>query len=495
MVQLRERIGSTLFLAYFSTAISQVASQLYFFLVFGFLPIQEVGIYSWAIAIATIYSYVMDLGLATYLVGELSRIRYSRRQVILVIFILRAPLVLLGWLLLWLWSWAAAPSNLEYEVLSLVTLAYIMQLFEVGLISWFQVREHQNTVNILALVMPLGRLLGIALLHYFRHALTLLDIAWLSMFTQVASTLCFVLVAVLCKTDSYSVPDVPQGVSYLLRGFRQRSPKLTIMYSLIALQSRLDWLLVSSFISKGALAYYSLANKIIEFAILLAGIGARTTFPWQSRMDADEPHLKAQLGLIRKLVVLSSALLCAGLFFLAPQLVSIFFDNKYAGADGAIRLLTLGGAIFMLNQYLFYSVLAHKLEGEYTWLIVVATLAQVILDITLMPYIGIRGAAVGMLAMGLTLHLGQFGLFLHKHILERSEVMRIEAFLVASLALVSILWLESPLLVMNTILSWLIIGVLGLVLILNYRERVKVLNGAYHVLYIAFRYPIRLLRS
>ncbi len=54
-----------------------MASQLFFFLVLRYLSLEGVGLYSWAIAIATIYAYIMDFGLGVFLVGELSKTGYA----------------------------------------------------------------------------------------------------------------------------------------------------------------------------------------------------------------------------------------------------------------------------------------------------------------------------------------------------------------------------------------------------------------------------------
>ena len=79
----RERMASTLLLAYASSGVSQLANQGFFFILLRYAAIESVGIYSWAIAVATIYTYVMDLGLSPFLVRELSSCQYRLKTVLL----------------------------------------------------------------------------------------------------------------------------------------------------------------------------------------------------------------------------------------------------------------------------------------------------------------------------------------------------------------------------------------------------------------------------
>ena len=176
---------------------------------------------------------------------------------------------------------------------------------------------------------------------------------------------------------------------------------------------------------------------------------------------------------MRRVFVICSILLCVGLFFWTPTLVQGFFGNKYVGAETTIRLMALISGIFMLNQYLLYSVLANKLEKNYTWYIFIATLIQISVDLALIPRLGIIGAALGMLVIGIILHLGQVGLLWRQDILERSEVLRLELFLACSFGITLAVWIASPILIFNTFLVWLIVGLLGSFVLLEQPDRVQ----------------------
>jgi O-antigen/teichoic acid export membrane protein len=427
---IRERMGLTLLVAYVSTGLSQLASQAFFFLILRFLPVEGVGLYSWAIAIATIYAYVLDLGLAIFLVGELSGTRYTLKVVLQFILWMRLPLVVLGGAGLAGWVAWSHPSAEEYWTLTLVGGMYVVQLIDLGLAPWFQVHQRQNVVNVVALIVPLGRLLGIGLPLLVGARLHLSAVVGISLATQLAATACLLGLAMRDRRVLEASGESGAGLRELLRRFWARGPRLTVMYSLNILQARLDWLLVSALISRVALANYSLANKVVELTMLLAGVWARTSFPWLSRADADEPHLQRRLVLLRRLFVVSSGLLGVGLYFWSPLVVEFFFGNKYAEANGSLRLMTLATVVFMLNQYLFYVLLAVKQEKAYTWLILIGALLQVGVDVVLLPRIGIIGAAWGMIVMAGAMHLGQLVLLRRCGVLSAGEIVRWETFIV-----------------------------------------------------------------
>lgn len=453
MLPFRERIGLTLFVAYLSVGLSQVSSQIFFLLVFRLLPVEAVGIYTLAIAVATIYVYVMDLGLATFLVGELSQHPYRLATVLWAILIVRLPVAVLGGLGIQVWAWLVRPAFVDYQIMVLVALTYFLQLLEVSAISWLQVQQQQIAVNLLSVVMPAGRLLGMLFLYWTGYEATLSYVGWLVFLTQSLSALCFLVVVLMSNSPAIIKIGVTlqEELHQLLQGFWSRGRKLTAMYALVAIQARADWLLVSGLLSKVALANYSLGNKVLELAMLLAGVGARTTFPWLSRTDAGDSFLGSRLALIRRGFVLLSVLICIGLFYWSPVLITLLLGNKYEEADLVVKMLTLGGAIFMLNQYLFYTVLAEKLEREYSGIVIAATLVQFIVDIILIPRLGLMGAVLGLLGMGVTLHVGQLGLLMRRTLLNVDEVIRLEIFMFVSIVFTAFLWLMNLNLVLATL--------------------------------------------
>src|SRR5262249_28282107 len=123
------------------------------------------------------------------------------------------------------------------------------------------------------------------------------------------------------------------------------------------------------------------------------------------------------------------------MFFWAPELVVKLFGDKYAASEPTIRFMSLTSAVFMLNQYYVYVVIALRLERSYTYLLLAATVMQVGADIVLIPRWGIIGAVIGMLVMGVTVPLGRFFLCVRKNSIEGREAPRLVLLVLAAMAI------------------------------------------------------------
>jgi O-antigen/teichoic acid export membrane protein len=434
--QLQEPVTQTLAVAYVSTLSAQAASQAFYLLLFGWLTVADVGVFSWAVAAATIYAYTADLGFNTFLVGELSARRYRLITVARAVLALRLPAFALGAVLLAIWSVVAGPSPREVHTVSLVSGAYMVQLLESSAAYWLQVRQRQNLVNGLGVVTPVGRVVG--LLLCWGRPLELSYVVSLVLATQLLGSSLIVGCALVDARRDVAAPDGAAGIWDLLGAFRRRGPKLALLYGLMALQSRLDWLIVSSMLSKTALASYAVANKLLESALLLAGVAARTAFPWLSHRDADDAVIRRKLERLRQGFAAGSALICCVLYFWAPTVLRLFFGDRYIDAETPARILSLGGAVFMLNQYYLYVLLAGHLERQYIPWLAVATGLQVLTDVALIPSLGIRAAAFGMIAMGIVVLIAQLTLAAKHGKLDRREVLELQGFIILQVAVVAL---------------------------------------------------------
>jgi len=423
----RERMGSTLLLAYASTGVSQVVNQTFFFILLKYIPIEGVGLYSLAVAIATIFTYVMDLGLPPFLVGELSKHRYQLKTVLGAVLLLRLPVLLLGVATAAVWVAVGHPSKTEFSTLSLVTLTYIVQMLDGGIVPWFQATQRQNTANLLAMIVPLARLGCILCVLSFDTSMTLNQVVWISLLAQIVGSCCLLGTAWWKQTSSLSNGEAG-SVRQLMQRFRSRGPGLAVMYSVNILQARLDWILVSVLISDVALAGYSVANKVIEMAMLVAAIWARTSFPWLSQTDLQDNVTRTKLTFLRRLFILSTGLSGVILFFWSQPLLAAFFGSKFADAYLSLAILTMATAVFMQNQYFLYELLSFGLEKIYTRVILAASIVQVALNVFLLPRIGVKGAALALVLTGVLIHAGQMALLISKGQLRVSEVVRMNLF-------------------------------------------------------------------
>lgn len=431
----RESIKKTLFVAYASTGVAQITNQLFIFLVLRYLPVKGVGIYSWAAAFAMIVGYISDFGLPAFLVGELSVHQRRSESLKKMVLAMRIPVIGVALISLTIWRIIYAPDATRFWTLAIIMLAFLLQTVDGGLGSWLQARNRQLQLNLLSLIIPIGRLIGFGLLLLGGKAASVTYVAFVGLGCQLVSTVVF-LTIVHGNPTSITSEAVSGEVSAMFKNFRRRGFGLSVMYALNVAQLRLDWLLVSSLISTIALANYSVAVRISEFGSLMAGVWARTSFPWISASDAKEETRGAHLSLLRRAFILFSCALGMVIAFIANPLLGLFFGGKYAASQDIVTVVALGIPLFMLNQYYLYDLVAGHLEQLYNVILVVATMIQAGLNILLLPRYGVQAGAMVLVGTAIVIHVAQMFVFVARHTLRARDLVRQEVVLLLSIGIV-----------------------------------------------------------
>jgi O-antigen/teichoic acid export membrane protein len=477
-MRLRERMGETLLVAYASGVAGQILNQVYFFGVLYFLTIDEVGVYAWALAASTLYAYITDFGVTPFLVSELASNHYRFRQVVRFLIGVRLPSIAGAVIIFSLFWTLGSPNRIELMALALIGGSHMLLLLELGLVSWLQHRQRQRLVNILNLLVPVGRCVGLGVLVLSSSRPSLLHVSGLVFAVQLVSLGAFAVFSGPELTDHPNELGQPwSSERRLLKAFLERGPVLTAVYAMMAAQARLDWLFVSALLTKGALANYAVANKLLELAMLLAGIWARTSFPWFAQIPSD-PAIESKLILGRKIFTVLSALVAVLLFAWGPLIFRVLFGTKYVEAEPTIRLLAITATVFMLNQYFVYVLIAEKLESAYARILFPSILVQILVDVLLIPILGIMGAAWGMVVMGISVHIGQLYLLTNSRVIQREDVFRAEAFVVAMTAITITLWALSAAPMVSTIVGTVAIAVGSSIFLLDRAELVGLIRFA-----------------
>ena len=434
----REGIKKTLFIAYASTGVAQITNQLFLFLVLRYLPIKSVGIYSWAAALAMIVGYISDFGLPAFLVGELSAHQRRSESLKKMVIAMRVPVIGLAVTGLAVWWFVYNPESSRFWTLAIILLSFLLQTVDGGLGSWLQARNKQLQLNLLSLIIPIGRLFGFGLLLLGGKAASVTYVALVGLGSQIVSTVVFLSIV---KGRQQNPPEtgVSEEVSAMFRNFRKRGFGLSVMYALNVAQLRLDWLLVSSLISTIALANYSIAVRISEFGSLMAGVWARTSFPWISASDAKEEGRELHLSLLRRAFILFSCALGMAIAFVANPLLSLFFAGKYAASHDIVTVVSLGIPLFMLNLYYLYDFVAGHREQLYNIILVVATVVQASLNIVLLPRYGVQAGSLVLVGTAVVIHVAQMLVLGARGTLNVVDIVRQETVLLLTIGIVLLL--------------------------------------------------------
>ncbi|MFH0808990.1 MAG: oligosaccharide flippase family protein [Pseudomonadota bacterium] len=420
----RERYSTTLSAAYLVTGPAQLLEMLFYYFLFRLLAVEEVGFYSWVMAVMTFFGLSLDLGMRQVLVREFATGEIALGQAVRGVGLTRLPMIVLGLIALQLWWFLARPPAETYWVMALAGFLQILLCAQTVFLAWLRAHQRQNMANIIEATGSLGRFLVAVVLLALCGLHSLLYLLGGLALVRCLSVAMGALAAYRTKPQT---PPVPTRTRSLLSRMWKVGAVFAILGVVSQTQARLDWLLVSSLASTAALANYALANKLYEILLLLIGISFSTIYPWLCQATATE-GVEAKLSLLMRLTVLGGTTAALSLLFLAPPALRLLFGHKYIAAEPVVRLMMLAASLIAPCALSYFLLIARGLEVQIVSVSLVAMAGQIVTDLLLIPRLGALGAAGGMIALLLVVEAGYMLLVYRKQLMSASEVVRVLLF-------------------------------------------------------------------
>jgi O-antigen/teichoic acid export membrane protein len=174
---------------------------------------------------------------------------------------------------------------------------------------------------------------------------------------------------------------------------------------------RADSVIISLFEPFEQVGQYTLAYRILEFALALGSIFLTTVFPLLSQAVAhDEPRAARLIQSSTDVLVLLGVPLVAGGLVVAPQLVDLVSGADFADAATPLQILLVAGALSWVNGVFGFALVAKRRQMAALWLNLTALAVNVGLNLLLVPLYGIVAAAVVTVASELVIFAGSIRL-------------------------------------------------------------------------------------
>ncbi len=175
----------------------------------------------------------------------------------------------------------------------------------------------------------------------------------------------------------------------------KESYPMAISLVLVFLYFKFDSLILSFLRPPEDVAVYSLAYKIIEAVIFIPAIYIGMVMPQLSRAFRDSVASARTYSLMAWDVIWLIAIPCSfGIAYYAPEIISLFAPEEFAGAVPALRILSVAMiAIFLGNLGGNGLIAAHK---QKTALLIYACAAilSILLNLILIPKLGYIGTSI-----------------------------------------------------------------------------------------------------
>ncbi|MEW6607574.1 MAG: oligosaccharide flippase family protein [bacterium] len=438
-----ERIKRTVAIAYFYTLTGQGCNMLFYFFLYKYLPVEDVGLFSLALAVATFFGFFIDLGIYQILIRFYAEYPEDLNTPIVASLIIRLPIFMLGLVILLIWNIASNPSK------EIVLIIFIACLIQVSLLvkkfyqSWLRGNSRQNKANLIDALEGLGWLI-VAIV-----VIVIMQVAGVGL---ILSYLLLVHIAILLVAIYFTTRE-RRKILYI-KGSAQERGKETIRSTIrillkpglifgalgffTLLQNRLDWVLVSQIVSNSELANYSMANKVYEIVMLLIGIATTTAYPWLLSKGRPE-GFRIRVELFMSLIISFGITLALLASLYAPGFLSGLFGDKYKEANIMVTMIMFGATFAVISQVLFYLIISQYFEKYILPVIILASASQLAIDLLLIPSFSGMGAIIGMIYLILIVNIGLTRIAIAKTLMPLKKLKRIYSFLCIMLTIWALL--------------------------------------------------------
>jgi len=205
-------------------------------------------------------------------------------------------------------------------------------------------------------------------------------------------------------------------------------------------------LIISFLLTDEAIGWYSAADRLFNTLLFIPTIFMTAVFPVFSRLKlSDTAYLHRLMGKSFDSLLLLGVPIGLGMTIVAGPIVTLLFGQEFTNSGPILAVLGIALIFMYLNVLLGQFMISIDRQNTWTIIMAVATVALIVLDITLIPWCHERwgnGAIGAALAYGLTeLGMAITGiLLLPKGTLSRSNLWAGARIFVAGFVMAGVAW-------------------------------------------------------
>jgi len=347
------------------------------------------GKINFALAIITYFTLLTNIGLPLLGTREIAKNQNHLRSIIKKILSLRLLLSCIGFLIILALSFIFAES---------ADIRYLLIIYGVGVIpsslfaDWiFQGIQKMEYIAVGNLISTTFYTILILIFIKDQNQILLIPVF------QVMSTILAVAILFLILYNKIIRPLDREQSEYPVSMKELIVITLPIGVSLIATQIfyNIDTIMLGIIKSTEEVGYYSAAYKIIMVFIIFIGYFHNSIFPIIANFSkSSNDALKRLLSLSQKFMVILAVPLLVGGIILANRIIKLIYGNNYLESVIPFQILLFAVFIIFINTNYSRTLLASGYERLYLLGTVVPALINIFLNIMIIPYYGMVGAAV-----------------------------------------------------------------------------------------------------
>lgn len=165
------------------------------------------------------------------------------------------------------------------------------------------------------------------------------------------------------------------------------------------LQTRIDRVMISYFLGAASVAYYAIPAKITRLSQIIPQASSNVFLPsLQSHHESGSAEFKKISREHLRYTVMIAVIVSSIIYFLSEPFLTMLYSDKFAESFEVIRLFAFITFFWLVNSH-FSLVFAAKSEHapRLNWQFL-ATGINIVLNLALIPWLGIKGAVFASLA-------------------------------------------------------------------------------------------------
>jgi O-antigen/teichoic acid export membrane protein len=341
-----------------------------------------------AFAFVQTFGLLADVGLLTVAVRELSRTPERTNELVGAVLALRLALSLAVVPLAALVS-LALPYDREVRVAILIAGgSLVLGLANGGLVAVFQSRLRMGRA---AVSEVLGRASAFAALAL----VAALDLGFYAVVATAAVGAAVALAASWVLVRPLATPLL-QARRDTWRPLLVAALPVGAALAVTEIYFRADTFIISFFRDYDEVGAYSLAYRVVELLAVLPAVLMTSVFPLLSRYlgsAGDRARAAVTIDAVGDVFLAIGLPIAAGGLVVAPQVIELVAGDGFAQAADPLRILLFAGALAAVSGLLGYALIAGGRQASALRLALVALAFNLVLNVALVPGLGIDAAA------------------------------------------------------------------------------------------------------
>ncbi len=194
--------------------------------------------------------------------------------------------------------------------------------------------------------------------------------------------------------------------------------KNSFVFSLISffasIQTRADYLIINKLLGPTQLALYSAAHKFYDVPLLMVANYNFSSIPiFRNLYQENQKQYRQKIGADSRFLFILAIVVLIATWLIGGLVISTFFSDKYLLSIPILNVIMINLPLVLLSSVFLNALYAQNKQSKIVYIFAIIAILNVSLNLILIPYLGIMGAAISTVLSYLSMTIS-FGWYLFR---------------------------------------------------------------------------------